>query len=211
MRAVAHTALAWRCVLAMLVTWMTLEPRACFAQNSDAQLPSAATQTVFELGVHVGLPVALPVGQTSGIVLGVEGGGIYLRWLAFAGAGWASEASKSWAVEHTEWRLRTGLGARLPLGRGLFMVRLLGGATLIDESRTRHQSDRLDPAFGPFHSEATVVFGAVDLEAGVAVNVADGWGVAIFGGPTRHFGDDGPNQLGWSGRISLRRAWGSTP
>jgi hypothetical protein len=181
---------------------LTQEP-ALSETSSDA--------SIVDLGVQAGLAAALEAGQANGVALGFESGGRSLRWLGWLGAGWASEFTRSWQVGHTELRARAGLGARWVRGRGLFMARLLGGVSVVNEVRTRHQSGRLGGDAGATSTSAWNSFAGVDVEVGAALDIAGGWGLAIFAGPALHFGSPTEQALGWSGRLSVRRVLGDLP
>lgn len=162
---------------------------------------------VFAAGLSVGLPAALQTGQLNGFGFSYESGGESLRWLGSATTGWAAESNTSWTVQHTEIRLRAGAGARKRLGRGLIMLRVLAGATVLNEFRERHQSNRLGSDVGPLTVSAWNTFAAVDVEAGVGLEIAEGWGIGLLGGPTVHFGATGNDSVGWAGKLVVRREW----
>ncbi len=177
------------------------------AAEAESPETTSGTEAAVDLGLHIALPAALPTGQSNGLGLAVEGGGRTLRWVGVVSTGWIEEYSKNWTVSHTELRARGGLGARTVLGRGLFMIKLLGGATVVSERRDRHQGARLGVAASDLTTSSLNVFAAVDVELGAAVEIARGWGVAVFAGPTLHFGAPVADGLGWSGRVAVRRWW----
>ncbi len=160
--------------------------------------------------IQLALPAAMPVGQAAGLSFGWHSGDRF-EYGVRLGAGWASESNLNWAVDHTELRARLGVGFRQRVGRGLVIARLLGGATALFESRARHQAQRLGDSAGELSTSAFAVLPAANAEFGVALPVAEGWGMTLMAGPTAHWMTPDGTRLGFTARLGVQAFLGDSP
>ena len=141
----------------------------------------------------------LGVGQSLGGVAAFTAGYGPLVYGVRASVSDALEYSPSWRIDHTETRLRGLVGVRAAAGRGTWVLRLGLGLTVVHEARERHDASSLALTEAPEES-AWAAVPAIDLEGGLVLAVFGDWGLALFAGPTLHFGEvsDGA-RWGWTG------------
>lgn len=175
------------------------------ATSAIVELPDSASPSNLgaDAGILFGLPAALGTGQTTGLGLGVTSRGS-LAWGARASWSQATEYTQLWAVTHSEVRLRATLSAHKQAGRGLWLVRLGLGGTVVRESRVRDQSARLSTSGTALTTSAWALLPGVDLEVGTWLRLAGDWGVAVTGGPCLHL-QGGAVQTGWLAQLGV--AW----
>jgi|GEM_PF-1861021 len=161
-------------------------------------------QLTFELGVLTALPALLGVGQSLGGVAALTVGNGPFLYGVRASVSTGEEFSPSWRLDHTELRVRALGGVRAAAGRGTWILRLGLGMTVVNEARERHNAGSLALSNVNFEESAWTAVPAVELEGGLVLDVHGAWGLALFGGPTLHFGGatDGGN-WGWTASGSV--------
>lgn len=174
------------------------------ATETSPQLPPAGRGQAVEAGLLAGRTAALGTGQTVGLFAGWQQAGPRLGWGARLSWSQATEHTLTWAVTHDELRLRAVGSLRGEAGRGTWHLRLGLGATVVYESRERHQSARLTESGLPLTESAWGLLPAGDLELGVTLRLAGAWAVVVAGGPSAHL-LDGAVEPGWSGTVGA--AW----
>lgn len=191
------------CLGASVAAAAPVEPAAAVALPAAATEPRADSPLELEAGVLVAHPAALATGQSLGAALGVVSTG-WLAWGAVTSLSQASESSASHAVDHLEWRARAVGRLELRLGRGSFEVRAAVGATLVSETRLRHQSGRLA---GDVQTESAVsVLPAAEVLAGARLRVFEGWGLGLELGPSWHLQvSDMAAKTGFSATVGVVR------
>ncbi len=170
------------------------------AAPADATPTSAEPDWLLETSVLAALPAALPVGQSVGGAIGVHRAG-WLSWGLVTSVSQAAENNLSNSVAHLEWRTRVVGGVALQRGRGALVLQGGLGATLVHETRLRHQSGRLPG--GEKESNATALLPAAEIMAGARLRVFDSWGIAALAGPSWH-GTAGGG-LGFSALVGVLR------
>jgi hypothetical protein len=154
-------------------------------------------------GLLFGLPAALGTGQTTGLGLGIASSGP-LAWGARASWSQATEYTTLWAVTHADIRLRATVTAQRQVGRGLWLIRLGAGGTVVHETRVRDQSARLSSTGQALTTSAWALLPGFDLEFGTWLRIAGDWGVTVTGGPSLHV-VAGAVQPGWLAQLGV--AW----
>jgi hypothetical protein len=158
---------------------------------------------LFDAGLLVGEPAALPAGITSGIGVGFmrECGCLFSYG---ARASWSTESvsSTAWTVTHWDMRLR-GFGMiRHDAGRGMLALRLGAGPTFVHEHRVRNQGMRAGLTGSDLENSATDTLPAAELEAVVGVHVTGAWLGMISAGPSVDI-FDGNVRGGWIAQIGV--------
>ena len=180
------------------------------APAQAVQAPTAPTPTdavrgaaSIDAGLFTGLPAALGTGQTAGLGAGWIGSRT-LDWGLRASWSRASEDSLLWTVTHSETRLRAVGVWQRHLGRGSVGLRLGGGATVVHESRDRHQAARLAQDGAGLSTSAWTVMPGGDVELVVSIRVSGDWGLMLSAGPSAHW-VDGALERGWVACLGV--AW----
>jgi hypothetical protein len=201
MRGIGVLATAW---LALAV--VDVHPAQAQAlPQAEATLPESVTPATVAAdgGLLFGLPAALGTGQTTGLGLGITSRGP-LAWGARASWSQATEYTTLWAVTHADIRLRATVTAQRQVGRGLWLIRLGAGGTVVHETRVRDQSARLSSTGQALTTSAWALLPGFDLEVGTWLRIASAWGVAVTGGPSLHV-VAGAVQPGWLAQLGV--AW----
>ena len=148
---------------------------------------------MLEAGVFSGMPAALEVGHSLGGMLALSAGVGPLVYGGSVSVSEASEYSPAWRVSHIDTRLRGFVGLRASAGRGTWIARLGAGISAVHEERVRHDSVSIGHTNVAANESNWAVLPALDLQGGLALNLYGAWGIALFVGPTVHFGD----KLSW--------------
>ena len=163
-----------------------------------------AQSTVVDGGLALALPAALPTGLSSGVVAGAGRDHGLFAWGVRASWTRAIEDTASWRVRHADLSL-LGTGAlQAVAGRGTFALRLGAGATLVHETRRRHQGDRAGLTGDELQTTAWRLLPAAALEGAVALRLAGPWVLVVSGGPSIHLLDGGVHG-GWAAGLEI--AW----
>jgi hypothetical protein len=152
-------------------------------------------------GLLIAAPAAMPTGLSSGVDAGILFGR-HLAWGARVGWSSATEYTMTSAVTQDDVRLRLVGALVRSVGRGTLALRLEPGGTLIHEQRTRDQAARAGLTGPAFNTSAWHMAPAIDLEAAVSLRLVGGAGIALSGGPSLHWLDDGLS-AGWIGSLGL--------
>ncbi len=164
-----------------------------------------------EAGVFVARPVVLSTGQ----VLGPTARGVWsfgaLEVGVLAQLGWANEADRAYQVEHRELRALAHLRWSFSVGRGDLGLGLGAGFVHLQETRSRHQAERLS-ASGLSAEETGASVGAlVAAEAGLDLRLVDPLGLVLGAGPNLSWVADADGlRLGWSAHLGLRVHFGGS-
>lgn len=161
-------------------------------------------ELTLEAGVVSALPALMEVGQMLGGMAALTVGYGPFLYGVRASVAAAEEYSQSWRVSHTEVRLRALGGVRAAVGRGTWILRLGLGLTVVHEERERHDVEEVGVSNVVASDSASAAVPAVDLEGGLVLHLAGDWGLALFAGPTLHFGPDtGGARWGYTGSVAL--------
>ncbi len=190
----------------LIILALALAPPARAAASDPPAERAPCPALVVSLGVLTALPALLETGQTLGADAGlIAGVGPFVYGVRASVSG-ATEHAPSWRVSHTEVRLRALAGVRAEAGRGTWILRLGAGVSLVSETRERHDASEIEHADLPSEDHAFAAVPAIELEGGLVLRVAGAWGLALFGGPSLHFGnaalEDGA-RLGWTASGAL--------
>lgn len=158
---------------------------------------------LFDAGLLVGMPAALPSGMTSGIGVGFmrECGCVFSYG---ARASWSTESADTdhWTVTHWDMRLRAVGAIRHEAGRGMVALRLGAGATFVHEHRLRDQGMRAGATGSDLETSATTTLPAAELEAVVGLHVTGAWLAMFSAGPSLDI-LDGNVRGGWIAQIGV--------
>jgi len=198
-----YQAFARACLTTLLAALLLVPVGMAHAEPGDS-----CPELTLEAGVITALPAILEVGQTLGGQAALTVGYGAFLYGVNASVSEAKEYSQSWRVTHTELRVRALGGVRAAAGRGTWILRLGLGLSLVHEGRVRHDVAEVDAGNVVREESAWAAVPAVDLEGGLVLHLAGAWGIALFLGPTLHFGGatnsgDGGVRWGYSGSASL--------
>ena len=169
----------------------------------------AATASPFmglaiEAGALVGRPALLTNSQTVGGELAVGGGSGALSYGLAVSLSVADRDEREWRETHTELRGRARIGLRTAAGIGIWELRLGAGFSAVRVENTVHLTvDYLYEDELPRDRWFWVP--GIELEGGLTLGLADRWGLALFLGPTFHFGaaERRDNVWGWRGSVGI--------
>lgn len=106
----------------------------------------------------------------------------------------ATGSSMTWAVAHSDLRLRATGGIWQAVGRGTFALRLGLGTNVVHEVRDRTQGERAGLTGDDLRTSAWRALPALDLEAVITLQVAGPWSVVVAGGPSFNLFDSNLNR-----------------
>jgi len=170
--------------------------------------PARSTPAV-DAAVFAARPSLLGVGQLLGPSLTVS-------WLfdslvldARLRLGFASENDPSWRVLHSELHSTLQAGWIRRIGPGELSLRGGLGVVNLEESRTRHQSDRLAGSGLELSTHAWSVGSELSLEAGVRLLIWSGLSLVLDLGPNLLWFPSASDGLrvGWAGSLGLAYVW----
>ena len=171
-------------------------------------LTPAALEAMPALHGSVGVASAMPALLDTGMALGVGADVLTtgtLAWGLQSSIGSAAENDEFWAVSHLEWRLRLLGALQYRAGRGIIGLRLGAGFSLVDETRQRHQAERLGASAGDLDTSALALVPGADLQVAVGVAVLGAWGVSLAAGPSVHLPSSGERRFGFVGQVGIAR------
>lgn len=183
--------------------WAEVEAEAVQVPASPSSTEALRGPASIDAGLLTGLPAALGTGQTGGIGAGWIGTRT-LDWGVRASWSRASEDSLLWHVTHSETRLRAVGVWQRQLGRGSIGLRLGAGATVVHETRDRHQAARLAQSVAGLSTSAWTVLPGADLELAVSLRISGDWGLMLSAGPSAHWAS-GALERGWVASMGV--AW----
>ncbi len=163
---------------------------AAIVSAGSVQAAERCPELMLEGGVFSGMPAALEVGHSLGGMLALSNGVGPFLYGGGVSVSESSEYSPSWRLSHVDTRVRGFVGVRAAAGRGTWIARLGGGITIVHEERVRHDSVAIGHTNVGANESNWAVLPALDLQGGLALNIYGAWGIALFVGPTVHFGDE---------------------
>ena len=123
--------------------------------------------------------------MTAGVSAGILHAGT-VTWGARASYSQATEYTTTWAVTHTEVRLRAVGAVQGTLGRGTVGLRLGAGVTTLYETRVRAQAARLGDAAGSLDTSAWSALPGGELEGFITLPIVGPFGLGFSAGPSLH-------------------------
>ncbi len=179
-------------------------------ESADGAALPTAVEPAWALSA--GLSARIPARLGTGLLLGPEATvgelrplGDVLTLAGRVGVALGAEDDLTWHVHHTELWLLARARAQLVLGRGRVAVALSAGLVALHEVRTRHQADRLVEAGQDTRTAAWSAGPAGTLEAELELDVIEGWGLLLAGGPSLAGlrGADTSAVWGWGARLGV--------
>lgn len=182
---------------------------ACAVAQPQSALAQDYRGLTLDLGLFGGLPSALNTGQ----LLGPSLGGAWRTGFGFhfggqVQLGFASGATDTHQLHHTEARVQLTAGAGVQLKDALLGLELGVGGLLVHERRTRHQARRLE-ALGltdDLRATGWSLGPIVSLDGVLRLFILHGWGVALRAGPTVGWSrvlEERRSRIGWAGSVAL--------
>jgi hypothetical protein len=138
---------------------------------------------IVDAGIFAGTPSILSTGQLVGPSVDAWFSTDVLRFGARGRVGLVGEDDQTFHIAHTELRAAALAALVHALGRGEVSVQLGLGGVALYEVRTRHQAERLTGSGIEAETRAWSLGPQASLEGALRLNVFEGFGVAVDGGP----------------------------
>jgi len=193
----------WRVThaIAVVVVAIALQSSTAAAQVTAPASDTALHRLSIDGGLMLAAPAAMPTGLSSGVEAGVLRGQ-RLAWGARLSWSSATEYTMTSTVVQDDFRVRLVGALQHFVGRGTLALRLEPGATMVHEVRTRDQAARAGLTGPEFNTSAWHLAPAIDFEAAVSLRLIRQLGIAMSGGPSLHWLDDGLS-TGWVGTLGV--------